>query len=488
MDDEEDDEVTKELYKYVNVNLGYQDANMTDAGQGGADQQNVSQELGFKHVEEDAHVKLTAVHDTQKTDGTMQSSSVSSNFTDKLLNFKNTSPADNVISSLMDTTVHHKETSSQASSLFTIPIMVIPEVTSSFTITIPLPPPFFNPLPQQATPTHTPTASKITTLFFALPDFLSVFKFNDRVTNLEKVLSEMNQVDQYAQTIFSIPAILDRYISNKLGEAIQKAIQLYNVDCIEEAQAEKREYFELIDTSKNVTKSLEAAVLEKSSSQPKSTYEAAASLLEFELMKILMDKIEESNIHVDDKDKDQDPSAGSDRGTKRRKSSKDVESSRDLKSKESKSSRSSKGTSRSQHNSSGKSAHAEEPCHTVNDSGVQPNQEFNTGNNDEQPDNKDTTKSDWYKKPNKPLTPDPITERLDWHNPEGKKYLFDLYKPLSLILDHQGRQVIPKDYFINNDLEYLKGGSLSRQYSTSITKIKAATYEVKWIEDTVPNL
>ncbi|GJZ59204.1 hypothetical protein Tco_0615020 [Tanacetum coccineum] len=44
------------------------------------------------------------------------------------------------------------------------------------------------------------------------------------------------------------------------------------------------------------------------------------------------------------------------------------------------------------------------------------------------------------------------------------------------------------DYFINNDLEYLKGGDLSRRYSTSITKTKAATYEIKWIEDLVRNL
>ncbi|GJR75268.1 hypothetical protein Tco_0087633 [Tanacetum coccineum] len=75
------------------------------------------------------------------------------------------------------------------------------------------------------------------------------------------------------------------------------------------------------------------------------------------------------------------------------------------------------------------------------------------------------------------------TERLDWHNPEGKLYLFDLRKPLPLILNHRGRQVIPKDYFINNDLEYLKGRSLSRQYSTSVTKTKPAIYEIKWIED-----
>ncbi|GKF41904.1 hypothetical protein Tco_0125246, partial [Tanacetum coccineum] len=68
MDEEEDDEVTKELYNDVNVNLGNRDANMTDADQGGADQQNVSQESGFEQVEEDAHVTLTPVLDTQKTD------------------------------------------------------------------------------------------------------------------------------------------------------------------------------------------------------------------------------------------------------------------------------------------------------------------------------------------------------------------------------------------------------------------------------------
>ncbi|GKC13021.1 hypothetical protein Tco_1009803 [Tanacetum coccineum] len=80
------------------------------------------------------------------------------------------------------------------------------------------------------------------------------------------------------------------------------------------------------------------------------------------------------------------------------------------------------------------------------------------------------------------------TEQLDWHNPEGKQYMFDLRKPVPLIPNHQGHHVIPFDYFINNDLEYLKGGSLSKKYSTSVTKTKAATYEVQWIEDLVPNI
>ncbi|GJX04149.1 hypothetical protein Tco_0190065 [Tanacetum coccineum] len=80
------------------------------------------------------------------------------------------------------------------------------------------------------------------------------------------------------------------------------------------------------------------------------------------------------------------------------------------------------------------------------------------------------------------------TERLDWHNPKGKPYPFDLSKPLLLIRDHRGRQAIPQDFFINNDLEYLKGRDLSRRYSTLVTKTKAATYEIKWIEDLVRNL
>nr|GEU56044.1 putative reverse transcriptase domain-containing protein [Tanacetum cinerariifolium] len=204
----------------------------------------------------------------------------------------------------------------------------------------------------------------------------------------------------------------------------------------------------------------------------------------------------------DDKDKDQDPSAGSDRGTKRRKSSKDVASFRDSRSKEKNSSTTSKDASQSQHKSFSKSAHVEDPSHTIDDSGMQQDQEFVTGDNDEQPADKEITKADWFKKLERPPTPDPdwrlkyhlkecskaTTKRLDWHNHENKSYLFDLKKPLPLIQDHQGRQIIPQYYFINNDLEYMKGGDLNRRYSTFMTKTKAATYDLKWIEDLISKL
>ncbi|GJX98568.1 hypothetical protein Tco_0355587, partial [Tanacetum coccineum] len=81
-----------------------------------------------------------------------------------------------------------------------------------------------------------------------------------------------------------------------------------------------------------------------------------------------------------------------------------------------------------------------------------------------------------------------VTDQLDWNNPEGQEYSFDLSKPLPLIED-RGCQVVPVEYFFNNDLEYLKGGSSSRKYMTSITKTKAAKYDnIQGIKDMVPSL
>nr|GFA37348.1 hypothetical protein [Tanacetum cinerariifolium] len=49
------------------------------------------------------------------------------------------------------------------------------------------------------------------------------------------------------------------------------------------------------------------------------------------------------------------------------------------------------------------------------------------------------------------------TDQLDWNNPEGQQYPYNLLKPLPLIPNSQGRRVIPFGHFINNDLEYLRG-------------------------------
>ncbi|GKE17198.1 hypothetical protein Tco_1424775 [Tanacetum coccineum] len=80
-----------------------------------------------------------------------------------------------------------------------------------------------------------------------------------------------------------------------------------------------------------------------------------------------------------------------------------------------------------------------------------------------------------------------LTDQLDWNNPEGDRYTFDLSKPLPLVISGNC-QIIPVDYFFNNDLAYLQGGSTGRTYTNSLTKTKASKYNLPRIEDMVPNL
>ncbi|GKA92708.1 hypothetical protein Tco_0814633 [Tanacetum coccineum] len=80
-----------------------------------------------------------------------------------------------------------------------------------------------------------------------------------------------------------------------------------------------------------------------------------------------------------------------------------------------------------------------------------------------------------------------LLEKLDWENPEGGDYPFDLTKPLPLDMS-RNRQKVPVDYFFNNDLKYLQGGISTMTYMTSLTKTKAAQYDLPGIEDMVPNI
>ncbi|GKB55353.1 hypothetical protein Tco_0906106, partial [Tanacetum coccineum] len=82
-----------------------------------------------------------------------------------------------------------------------------------------------------------------------------------------------------------------------------------------------------------------------------------------------------------DKDKDEDPSSGSDRGLKKRKTSKDAEPAKD------------------------------EPEFEVADLDMSQDQEGNLGKDDEEPKEKVASKRDWFTKPIKPQEPtDP-----DWN-------------------------------------------------------------------------
>ncbi|GJW61301.1 hypothetical protein Tco_0110636 [Tanacetum coccineum] len=197
----------------------------------------------------------------------------------------------------------------------------------------PIIPPIIPPitlLPQQSTPTPTPAPTTITSIL-ALPYFSSLFGFEQRVSVLEKELSQLKQVDYSTQLLemikSQIPAMVDAQLSTRLEDSIQKAFRSYIAEFKKKAKDERKRYIDLVEKSvkdiikdkiktqlpqilpkevfefatpviqSTITESLENVILAKSFSQLKSTYEAATSLTKFELKKILLDKVHKSKSY-----------------------------------------------------------------------------------------------------------------------------------------------------------------------------------------------
>ncbi|GJW53669.1 hypothetical protein Tco_0097754 [Tanacetum coccineum] len=187
-----DEEEYEELYKDVNVRLrdvehgeeGKEDAKKSDAGHDAG-----TQETTYEQVKDDEHIILTTVYNTQKTEVSLQSSFISSDFSTQFLNLDNPSPADTEINSMMNIDVLHEEPSTQTPPLLTIPVTVIPETSSAVASTIPPMIPPFTPIPQTSTLTPTPTTEITTILIPTLSYFSSLFRFDQRVFVLEKDLS-----------------------------------------------------------------------------------------------------------------------------------------------------------------------------------------------------------------------------------------------------------------------------------------------------------
>nr|GEU35759.1 hypothetical protein [Tanacetum cinerariifolium] len=251
----------------------------------------------------------------------------------------------------------------------------------------------------------------------------------------------------------------------------------------DEAQAENDEFLKTID--ENMQKIIKEQVKE----QVKTSYVVAADLSEMELKKILIEKMDGNKRRDYDADEDEEHFAGSDRGSKRRREGKKPESASAPKEKATRSAgKSTKGELAKQSDS--RSSFNELMDTPVDFSNFLINRL-----------KVDTLTPKLLAGP----TYDPIKgsckslvelkffleevykatiDQLDWVNPKSQQYPHNLLKPLPLIPNNRGRRVIPFDHFINNDLEYLRGGASSRKYTTYVTKTKAADYRhIKWIED-----
>ncbi|GJU15799.1 hypothetical protein Tco_1143765 [Tanacetum coccineum] len=298
----------------------------------------------------------------------------------------------------------------------------------------------------QQTPVPTPTIVPSSSLQDLL-NFVSLFGFYHRLKTLETEFSEFKQTNQFAEIVSSIPGIVDAYLANKMNEAVKTAVQLQSDILRDEAQAENKDFLNKLDDNikkiikdqvkeqvkaqvskilpkieKTVNEQLEAKVMTRSSTESKTSLAIAANLSELELNKILIKKME-SNKSIDgsneqnnlykalveayksdklildtcgdtisfkrhryDEDKDEEPSARSNRGSKRRQARKEPESTSAPKEKTSKTTGKSTDGSKSKHKSAGEFAHTEEPMHTDKDLKEPAHQEFDIGATEEQSD------------------------------------------------------------------------------------------------------
>nr|GEU49092.1 hypothetical protein [Tanacetum cinerariifolium] len=352
----------------------------------------------------------------------------------------------------------------------------------------------------------TPSTTAPSTLLQNLPNFDSLFGFEHRLKTLEDNFSEFVQTNQFAGAVSSIPGIIQRYMDQQMNKVVKVAVQIQSDRLCDEAQAENDEFLKTIDKN--------------------------------------MHKIIKEQVKEQVKKKMKNPSLDQTEGSKRRREGKEPKSASTPKEKATGRAGKSTQGSKSRQTSASESATIEEPMQTTHEMEETSHPEFETGA-DDQPIKEPSQHPEWFsqqKKPptlyrdwNKtlPATHESIqpwisklakqidsrssfnelmdthgsykslvelefflekvykvtTDQLDWVNPEGKQYLHNLLKPLPLIPNFRGRRVILFDHFINNDLEYLRGGASSCKHTTSVTKTMAADYgHIKWIEDLVPQI
>nr|GEW69896.1 hypothetical protein [Tanacetum cinerariifolium] len=174
----------------------------------------------------------------------------------------------------------------------TLPLLTIPTISE---------------VPQaQTSPTTTSS-----TFLQDLSNFGSLFRFDHRLKTLEANFSEFVQTNQFAGAVFSIPGIVERYMDQRMNEAVK----IIKEQVKEQVKVQVSKILPKID--KTVNEQLEAEVLTRSSNLSKTSY---AIILDTYGDTITLKK------RRDDSDKDEEPFVGSDRGSKRRREGKKPES------------------------------------------------------------------------------------------------------------------------------------------------------------------
>nr|GEZ06292.1 hypothetical protein [Tanacetum cinerariifolium] len=339
--------------------------------------------------------------------------------------------------------------------------------------------------------------------------------------------------------------------SLRMNEAVKVAVQIQSDHLHDEAQRENDEFLKTVDEN------MQKIIKEQVNEQVKTSYAVAAGLSEMELKKILIKKMEgnksiqrsdeQRNLykalveayesdkiildtyrdivtlkrrHDDDADKDEEPSAGPDRGSKRHREGKEPESASALTKTTTRSAGRSTQRSRSRQASASESALAEEPMQTTFQMEEPSHPEFDTCAQD-QPIVQSSQHPEWFSQQQKPPTPD-----HDWNKTLSavhrsiQQWISKLAKQtdsrssfnelmdtpldfLSFLINRLKVDILTLELLAGPTYELIKGSCKSLvelkyhleevfklqpiNWTRLTPKTKAADYEhIKWIEDMVP--
>nr|GEU36574.1 hypothetical protein [Tanacetum cinerariifolium] len=253
---------------------------------------NINQGIGLQVTQnvEHSHVTLTPVN----PDGLQESSSMSSIVTSML------NPTSDVGVESIFTTASCPIVSLQTPTPIMTPSTIATITTSSEA-----------PIP----PTTIPSI-----ILENLPTFNSVFCFDERLRSLETTFSEYRQTNPFVDAVSAILGIVHQYMTQQMTEAVREAVQIQTDRLQDSLQRENDEFLRNIDENmkkiikgqvknqvkeqvscilprieESVNATLEAEVQTRSSHSSRTSYAIAADLLEMELKKILIEKMEGNN-------------------------------------------------------------------------------------------------------------------------------------------------------------------------------------------------
>ncbi|GJY86255.1 hypothetical protein Tco_0500281 [Tanacetum coccineum] len=464
---------------------------------------------------------------------------VSSGFGDQFLKLSSDSSLVSIVKDFADIDIMIPKTT----NLPPIP-EILTETPVSTTVSSPQVTPIISSVQQTPTPIPTqPITTDAPTIMTVVAESNTLTTVKLRVAKLEKDVSELKTVDHstkaHALLKSQVPTVVDSYLDTKVKDVFQKEVQKHMAYLIHKYYMQH-----LLELTKKLTPTAEQES-EKSPSdilkikkeqaekqkKPQFTIKSTdkAALEEYDLKSALYQSMHANKKHDDHEDDDnEDPPARPNQGKKtKRRRTKESESSK----KPSSTKETPKGKTPTKGSRTGKSASEKESVAepiaevVMDDVGDDVAHDDNQPQDTSEPKTRKTMNPDMFKQPPRPPTSDLEWNKrqviLDqptqpWFNQmvsaikdpltfndlmatpiDFSKYVLNGLKienltqdillgpAFNLLKGPPGHQTIAADYFFNNDLEYLKNSDPEVTYTSSITKTKAARYEIKGIEDMV---